>query len=190
MNEREYDRLKREIEADYRKKIDALELIWELSGGQRKNGSVHQSSGIRGSLLKAIQTAVSETNGEFTVRKIEEMIKEKTPEIELKRPSISSSLQRLAEEGEIRVLESGSGKRPTVYARKDLAPPSAIATESQVAQIRAILDVGSFNIDEIKQRLVTEYHVGKLREMTSVQASHLLKSLTEELAKASQESHS
>lgn len=65
MHKREYKKLRSVIEADYRKKIEALELVYGMAG---KNGASTASSPVRGEPAKAVVAAIQQqTNGEFNV---------------------------------------------------------------------------------------------------------------------------
>ncbi len=120
MNLREYQRLKTEAEAEYRRKLEAIEMVWKLSGGDTKNGSNSQATSIgKGSLQQAIRYALQQMSGEFTLREVEQQMKIHDPVFaaKVKRPSISGTLKRLADDREIVVVAPGSGKRASKYRR-------------------------------------------------------------------------
>lgn len=125
MNFREYQRLKAEAQAEYRRKIDAIETVWKLSGGvattppgeSRQNGV-----GIpRGSLQHAVRAASELLVGDFTHRDVQNQIATTDPafaaQIKDKLASISGCLNRMAEERLLILVERGAGKRPSRYRR-------------------------------------------------------------------------
>jgi hypothetical protein len=126
MNYREYQRLKAEAEAEYRRKIEAIETVWKLSGGASPipstNGSRPNENGItRGSLQEAVRHAYKLLSGEFTHRDVYNQIVASDPifaaKIKCKMPSLSGTLKRLADDKELVLVEAGSGKRASKYRR-------------------------------------------------------------------------
>jgi len=120
MNEREYRRLKDEAKAEYDRKLDAIEMVWKLSGGTSANGAQNTSVSVgKGLLQKAIRLALEDIPNEFTIRDAEDWIRRNNASLAatLKRPSLSSALKRLAGEGVILLTSTGSGKRPSKYRK-------------------------------------------------------------------------
>jgi hypothetical protein len=115
MNDREYDRLKKQIEEEYRTNLDALERIWKMS---KKQSGTSPSNGKRGSLLIAARQAATEKHGTFNLRDIEESIKRHHPDLTVRRPSLSSTLLRLVEDGDLEVVEKGIGRKGSIYRTK------------------------------------------------------------------------
>jgi hypothetical protein len=118
MHDREYDRLKKQIEEEYRANLDALERIWRMS---KKQGGSAPSNGKRGSLLGAARQAVAEKHGTFNLRDIEDSIKRHNPDLTVRRPSLSSTLLRLVEDGDLEVVEKGIGRKGSTYKTKTKA---------------------------------------------------------------------
>ena len=121
MHEREYLRMKRQIEADYRKKLDALELVWGMAGGSASSSPSTSSDELRrGDLREAIRSAVRDLTGEFRPEDVLDAIRADDELLAalIKPASLSSALKRLAEKGEIELIEAGSGKRPSRYRGK------------------------------------------------------------------------
>lgn len=116
MNDREYDRLKKQIEEEYRANLDALERIWRMS--KKQNSAAAASNGKRGSLLVAARQAITQRHGTFNLRDIEEAIKRNNPDLTIRRPSLSSTLLRLVEDGEVEVVERGIGRKASTYRSK------------------------------------------------------------------------
>jgi hypothetical protein len=116
MQEREYLRLRREIEERYREDLASLERIWELARGPENAGS----DGIkRGDLQNAIIRALSQFTSDFTAEQMHAKIKITDPEIgeKAKASSVSSSLNRM-DGNEIEVVVRGVGRKPSVYRIK------------------------------------------------------------------------
>jgi len=117
MHEREYKKLLAVIEADYRKKLDALELIYGMAN---QNGSARNSTSapVKGKLAQAVVSFVREIATEFNARDLELFLNSTNPDLKAKRVSISNTLKRL-EGKEVELIEKGSGKRPSKYRRKN-----------------------------------------------------------------------
>lgn len=117
MHEREYNRLRREIEAEYRKKLDALEMVWGMSNASRRSGNEtnRTTHARKGALLNIVRSVLPEMQGEFSQRDVLDKVREKNAELDVKRASLSSTLRRLADDKEIDLLELGAGKRPSRY---------------------------------------------------------------------------
>jgi hypothetical protein len=117
MHEREYKRLRKTIEDDYRRKLDALDLIWGIAGSANQDGHEPKTRGRSALLKQAIVDVLPGISGSFNQRDIESKITQLHPGIAatLKRASLSTALKRIAESGKIEVVEKGSGKRATVY---------------------------------------------------------------------------
>jgi hypothetical protein len=121
MNERDYRRLRAQVEREYQQKLDALELVWNMAQGQ-KEPATRIRSASKGSLLAGIRDAVAAADNSFTLRDIERWLHNNRPElIATKRASISSTLKRLVGD-KVEVVELGSGKRATVYRRSESGP--------------------------------------------------------------------
>ena len=118
MNQREYNRMKAEIEADYRHKMEALELVWNMAGGASRNGAEAASTTLgKGTLLKAVRHTLADLSGDFTLHDVMKKISLNNPSLaaKLKQPSLSSALKRLAEDGIITLVSRGRGKRASIY---------------------------------------------------------------------------
>lgn len=109
MTEREYKRLRREIEERYKSDLEALERIWELS---RRDAPAD-----RGQLKGLLKQVVERAEGPFTAESIRREIEMIAPGFGAKPASVSRLLKRLAEQGDIAIVEKGEGRRPTKYAR-------------------------------------------------------------------------
>jgi hypothetical protein len=120
MNQREYDKLKADAAAEYRRKLEAIETVWRMTGGASPNGASADSTPIgKGALQQAVKNTLQFISGEFTLRDVEKQIQATDSALaaKIKRPSLSSALKRLASEKEIVLVTTGSGKRASKYRR-------------------------------------------------------------------------
>ena len=117
MKEREYLRLKRQIEDDCLQKLDALELVWQMASDK---GGKEPDSGIkRGDLQSAILRAIATFSHDFTAEQVLAKIRVNDPEIgeKTKASSVSSALKRMTG-NEIETVIRGIGRKPSVYHAK------------------------------------------------------------------------
>jgi hypothetical protein len=139
MTEREYDDLRNRIIADSRRKLEALELVWEMARVIGNNGPAAEAGADppipddepdgedtnedpqggrafeRGELLQAVRDAVVHRTGEFSFREVYTFVRAANPGITLQRASIATALRRLVELEEIEIMIQGRGKRATVF---------------------------------------------------------------------------
>ncbi len=115
MYEREYLRLKKEIEDRCRKDLEALERVWQLSKRDEPDNKIK-----RGDLQNAIVRVVSELKQDFTAEQVLARLKTAAPEIgeKTKASTVSSALKRMHENGEIDAVIRGIGRKPSVYRLK------------------------------------------------------------------------
>jgi len=117
MKEREYLRLKRQIEDECRQKLNALDLVWQMASD---NGNKEPDSGIkRGDLQHAILRAIAMFSHDFTAEQVLAKIRANDPEIgeKAKASSVSSALKRM-NGNEIETVIRGLGRKPSVYHAK------------------------------------------------------------------------
>jgi hypothetical protein len=116
MHEREYKRLKKQIEGEYRDKLRALDLVWKMAA---KNGSTKpKAETIDSTLANVVRNAVERTSKTFTLRDVVSVCRSEMPNGEqLRLPSVSGILKRMADQGVIIVVEVGKGRRPTTYTK-------------------------------------------------------------------------
>jgi hypothetical protein len=154
MNQRDYERMKRQIREEYERKMDALEMVWLMAKPVPKSrldaekprqtqGPVPEESLIplertpvesngnhelkRGDLQRAVQAVIPDMPRMFTPHHVKRSIEKRFPEMgEIRGASLSSALKRLAEVSQDFELNlTGSGRRPTRYQRKDGAVKQA-----------------------------------------------------------------
>lgn len=116
MKQREYETLKAQIEAEYRKKSDALELVWKMS--VKGAASAAPTTG-RGAVLNAVKSAINVMHGNFNTADIERQIRGADAILgaKVKRGSISNTLKRLVGEKLIEVVDQGTGRQASTYKR-------------------------------------------------------------------------
>jgi hypothetical protein len=120
MNQREYEKLRADAAAEYRRKLEAIEVVWKMTGGVSRNGTGADETPVgKGSLQQAVKDALQFISGEFSLRDVEKQIRATDSALaaKVKRPSLSSALKRLANERQIELVSVGKGKRPSKYRR-------------------------------------------------------------------------
>jgi len=110
--------MKQQIEAEHRKRMDALELLWK-DFGEKSNlqGKMDFVKSPKGELTSGVQEIVKMLDSDFSVENVAEKLKISKPNLSIKRPSISTVLKRLVDEGQIQIVEVGKGRRATIYKR-------------------------------------------------------------------------
>jgi hypothetical protein len=119
MNQREYLRIKRRIEDECKQKLDALELVWQMTNQQDEKGAEDRSGIKRGALLAAIARVVGTFGHDFSAEQVLAKLKVTDPEIgeKAKASSVSSALNRMVGQ-EIEVKIRGVGRTPSIYTLK------------------------------------------------------------------------
>ncbi len=113
MDYAEYKRLKDQIEVEYQKQKDALEMVWRMS--QKDNpSSVIDGEQPRITLSDAMRKVINGLAGDFTADDIEEGLKDHNVK-DATRLSITNTLHRLSRRGEIVVVKKGIGRLPGTY---------------------------------------------------------------------------
>jgi len=122
MREREYLRLKRQIEAEYRQKLEALELVWKMSG--KVGGRPERLARV--ALQQFVRAFFAEAyDDEFTVDDVFRYVRQQTPGVVLNRASLSGILQRFVRNGELELVSRGKGSKPSRYRRMGGAAEAA-----------------------------------------------------------------
>jgi len=116
----DYFRLRQRIEADYRKKLDALELVWKMSGavnGKPGNQATPPLEGrTKGQLVRAVRKFIENASSEFAISGIQAALLRDHPELgEVRRQSIATALRR--QKG-IEVVSAGKGRTEARYRKK------------------------------------------------------------------------
>ncbi len=118
------------VEAKYAKLIEALELV--LSQGQdheavptpglRLKKPPRRQRFARGKLDQKVRAIVVQLTGEFDFADVQKKILENDPDLsedDLKRGSLTGILKRLAEEGLIKTIWEGKGRKSSRYSRAE-----------------------------------------------------------------------
>ena len=122
MREREYLRLKRQIEVEYRQKLEALELVWKMSG--KVAGRPERIARV--ALQQFVRAFLAEAHdAEFTVDEVFRYVRQQTPGVTLNRASLSGILQRFVRNGELELASRGKGSKPSRYRRMGGAAEAA-----------------------------------------------------------------
>jgi hypothetical protein len=146
MNEREYKRLRQQIQDDCKRKLEALDLVWQMAGPGSRGDEASEAPIRRGAIDGLVRQVVPLMKDAFTPRHVMERINE-LPDVPagINRSSVSSALKRLADEGQIDVVETGRGKRASRYrAKSGVNVRSSVATTpvwSSQMTVRMPLDV-------------------------------------------------
>jgi|SRR6267142_1693121 len=112
MKERDYLRLKRQIEADCRQKLDALELVWQMARSGRP------AKPPRTAVQQLVRAFLNDWSGsEFSLDEVFKYIRQTAPNLVVNRTSLSGALRRLAINGELEVVFQGKGNKPSRYRR-------------------------------------------------------------------------
>ena len=147
LTEREFNRLKRQLWAEYYKKLSALhilagkdapqvsetsavaspektiptnDLLDELSGGNQVNDGTYQHGSALGTLINTVKLVVDKMPSNFTMKDVYHVLISAYPAYGNRghlKPTISHYLKRLSNRGVIRIVQKGSGKAPTIYDR-------------------------------------------------------------------------
>lgn len=123
MNYSEYLQLKKDIENEYRKNLDALELVWKRSQNvlsRTQQGNKIETPGVDQPLSEAVRLVIAQMDKDFTADLIEiglsdHNYNEGKP---VNRVSLTNTLHRLWRRGELELVKKGRGRTPSAYRRK------------------------------------------------------------------------
>ena len=129
MREAEYKRLKRQIEAAFRRDMEALDRVWKMASKQASPHSrIASSNGAiaieKGELSKAVEETVDTmVTGEFGLSDIERILKHAHYPWanQINRQSLSNALRRLCGKRIERVAE-GVGRKQARYVKIEERP--------------------------------------------------------------------
>ena len=112
-------RLKAQIEREYTEKMAALDLVFKMAGGG-KEPTTHGDGDPDDSLTKIIRKYIESEKEIFTSMDVENTLA--TSNIKAKRGSISNVLRKLVYTGELKIVQRGTGRAPSVYIRPEFSP--------------------------------------------------------------------
>ncbi|PYS39697.1 MAG: hypothetical protein DMG14_13200 [Acidobacteria bacterium] len=122
MKEREYLRLKRQIENEYRQKIEALELIWKMAG--KSPGRPERLPRL--AVQQLVRAFLDQSrDDDFSLDEVFKYLRQTAPNVAVNRGSLSRVLQRLVLNGELELVSRGRGNKPSRYRRAEGAPKAA-----------------------------------------------------------------
>jgi hypothetical protein len=117
MNEREYLRFKNEIEAEAKRKLDALEIVWKMarSSPSRKTPA-NSSSGAgtrKGKLILTVKETVDimPAGHQFS---LDDLIKAQPSLANERRSSVNTALTRLPN---VKLFSSGKGRKSAIFKK-------------------------------------------------------------------------
>lgn len=118
MTQAEYERLKRRIQEEYHANLEALERVWKMAA---KSGAGEGDSPAarhkKGRLKEAVREAVTGLQDGFTATDVIDVLQKLYPDLDTSHASVSSTLRRLTESGDIALIQEGSGQRAGTYRR-------------------------------------------------------------------------
>lgn len=183
MNEREYFRLKRQIEEDYKNKLSALETVWGLSNDKKPTREPREAKEVpngrseKGKFDLAVAEFVSSTALErFTAKDVEEWISKEKSE-RANRTTISHKLRQLAERGELTLTVPGKGRRAAVYALvASRQTAEDTAKSALIDELKSILaDQEGFSAASFREDVLQfEFGVNRLVELESDKITELI----------------
>lgn len=114
MKEKEYAALKEKIQAEAAEKLQALDLVWTLSGGEP---AANKRTLPRGEISTLIRNVALSLPATFTVSSINGDISQLKPELPVSKASITKVLKKLQKEGAITLVKQGEGRKSSIFRR-------------------------------------------------------------------------
>lgn len=122
MKPSDYIKARAKIDKKYREEVDCLEKAWRIiNDTPPPSVRAHMgpnSPAEKGLLIRKIRNVMPVLNGNFSVLDVRAKLDSESPELRVKNPSISQTLNRLCKEGSIELTVQGKGKRASLYQRK------------------------------------------------------------------------
>jgi len=117
MDEREYRKIKEDLQADYKRKLEALELLWS---GLRDKPTDKPELRPAQSMTDIVRQALPNLGEQFSIFEVRKEIERMFPALKgaYRTTSLSSTLTRMHQRHEIEVIREGKGTAPTIYRRK------------------------------------------------------------------------
>jgi hypothetical protein len=153
MREKDYNKLRREIQEKCRQDIEALDRVWAMISGTSPglvssdfagNGAGSAAPRIEG-LADAIREVLPAMPETFTIRDVIDAIGRGNPElgasVREKPTSVSSALKRFEREKKITLTRVGVDKKPSEYHLVVAPPPPAEPAIRKVAIAAADDDI-------------------------------------------------
>jgi hypothetical protein len=122
MDEKEYKRIRQDIEDAYRRQLEALDMVWAFE--QHKNiagvvGPAEPSSRLlpAQSMTALVREVLPKLGERFSIWEIQKEIDKMYPGAQFKTNSLSGTLTRMHQRKEILIVKKGEGTAPTIYKR-------------------------------------------------------------------------
>jgi len=115
MNYEEYAKLKEELEAEFKKKMEALEMVWKMCQKSTGTAELKNNNRAYGHIAVAIRKVLETTTVDFSVDYIMDALK--AHDIKVGRLVITNTLHRLARRGELEVVQKGKGRIASIYRK-------------------------------------------------------------------------
>lgn len=115
MDYAEYKKLKEEIDAEYQKKKEALEMVWHMSQKHNKD-NVSGANNTDVSFSDSVRKVIAGLTGDFTVNEVKQGLEDHGVK-EVDRLAITNTLHRLFRRKEIEVVRKGAGRTSSVYRK-------------------------------------------------------------------------
>ena len=186
MNEKEYRRLKKGIQDDHRKKLEALDLVWQLSNNcpppKPLKAPIPPTEGEavsdgKSKAARIVEEAVDAAGEQFSTKEIARWIVDKLGPGTVQRSTISHSLRRMKA---IDLVKKGMGKSPSIWRKvvAETTPTPEPSTPEQAEAIRSLIKTKGINAAEFKEKfLVGRYGVDRLASLTRDQAESIFSEL-------------
>lgn len=117
----EYVRLKKSIEEDYKKKLEALGLLYP-EFVEKAQMQLPGISVVRSPIKKLVQNSINQHANEqpFTARNVMDWLQKDNPDLAntFSIITVSGALSRLESKGFLEIVEKGSGSTPTTFKKK------------------------------------------------------------------------
>jgi hypothetical protein len=121
MREKDYLRLKQQIENEYRQRMEALELVWKMAAKTQRPERLP-----RAAVQQFVRSFLDQWNGDqFSLDEVFNYVRQTAPNVVVNRGSLSRVLQRMVSGGELELMSRGTGNRPSRYRRIQGAPRAA-----------------------------------------------------------------
>ena len=116
MDYAQYKKLKEEIEAEHKKKLEALEMVWRMCQNQNHTDA-KDGSDRSGSTADAIRKVIAGLSNDFSADDVEQGLKDHHVK-RVKRLAITNTLHRLHRRGELEIIRKGQGRMPGIFRPK------------------------------------------------------------------------
>ena len=192
MNDKEYLRLRKRLHDDHKRKLEALDLVWQMSNDcappkpqkphatNPKEGAERTEPESKSKTTQSVEEAVEAAGDRFSTKDIAKWIAEKLGTGAVERSTIPHSLKRMRT---IELLEKGQGKRPSFWRKLHTADVSEAAkpepsTQDQADDIKSLVKTRGVVPALFRENvLLGRFGVERLAQLTKGQADSLIMEL-------------